>query len=433
MDKGLRPYLEERINEIPIVDPHTHLKEDKLSGSLMEVATYHWVLSELHSVGMDYNELLLKPGLSEEEKLANYVPYFKKISNTASAWCVKKVFSDLYGFDEELDEKNYVKLLALAAKKTADPGWTEKVVQKTGIKRFVTSVGNKGTAIARSDFSLMVDLHYLFNPYMALDLEPWFSEFYKDESKYLDAIEKVGGKPVYNSRDLINNLESFLRSQITGRVKYFNCVIFSDFHFTEPDMLDVDRIIDRRNKGIKLDKRETDILIHFTTWNILRILDSIKATLQICVGAEYQICGGRSLSRYGPDWVSNMIKTCYVFPNIKFDFMSASRIMYHELAVAAKMIRNVHIQTMWWHTYTPSCMEDLYAWLEIVPLPKLGGFFCDAYYCEMTYAKLQMVKRALIDVLARKIENGIFTEDYALVVARNLLYENPVNLYGLSV
>ena len=128
-----------------------------------------------------------------------------------------------------------------------------------------------------------------------------------------------------------------------------------------------------------------------------------------------------------------MIKTCYVFPNIKFDFMSASRIMYHELAVAAKMIRNVHIQTMWWHTYTPSCMGDLYAWLEIVPLPKLGGFFCDAYYCEMTYAKLQIVKRALIDVLARKIENGIFTEAYAMVVARSLLYENPVNLYDLSV
>ena len=113
--------------------------------------------------------------------------------------------------------------------------------------------------------------------------------------------------------------------------------------------------------------------------------------------------------------------------------MSTSRIMYHELAVAAKMIRNVHIQSMWWHTYTPSCIEDLYAWLEIVPLPKLGGFFCDAYYCKMTYAKLQLVKRTLIEVLAKKVENGLFTADYAVEAARSLLFSNPASLYSLSV
>lgn len=432
MDKQLRTYFDDRINEIPIVDPHTHLKEDSLSGSLMDVASYHWILSELHSVGMDYQDLLLNPQITEEEKLINYIPYFKKIANTASAWCVKKVFSDLYGFEEELDEKNYIKLLELALGKKADPGWTEAVIKKTGIKRFVTSVGNAGVNNMRNDFNLMVDLHYLFNPSMALDLDPWFSEFYKDESKYLDALEKVGGSSIRSAGDITAILEKFLYGQLKGRTRYFNCVIFVNFRFLEPDTNEVERVIDRRNRGTKLSREDTDILVKYTTWNILRVLDSLKATLQICAGSEYQICGGRSLSRYEANWVSDIIKTCYCFPHIKFDFMSASRIMCHELAVAAKMIRNVHMQSMWWHTYVPSCIEELYTWLEIVPLPKLGGFFCDAYFCEMTYAKLQLVKKALANVLSKKVEDGVFTEAYAVRVAEALLCENPARLYNLD-
>ena len=433
MDKGLKEYLAQAVDELPVADPHSHLSEDKISGSLMEVAAYHWIMSEFHSVGMDYEILLPESSLSDEEKLAAYVPYFKKINNTASAWCVKRVFADLYGFRDELDESNYRELLNCAARETARPDWADYVVKKTNIKKFVTSVGNATrTGAVRPDFGLMVDLHYLFNPSMALDVYPWFGDYYKDETKYLDALEKIGGRPVRCARDINAALEAFLVPLISGRTRYFNVVIFSEFLFALPDAVDVDRIVDRNSKGMELSSDEMKTLVAYTTWNILKILDSMRATLQICAGAEYQVCGGRSLSQYRHDWVGETIKTCYKFPNIQFDFMTASAIMYHELAVAAKMIRNVHLETMWWHTYVPALMENLYLGLEIVPLPKLGGFFCDGYYVEFTYAKFQMFKKALVNVLARKVEEDYFTPERAVAVAGALLMDNPSGLYHLD-
>lgn len=430
MDKLLKDHMKDVINQTPIIDPHSHLKEGNICGDLLDVATYHWIMSELNSVGMNCEEVLDK-SKSKEERLLILVPWLKKIYNTSSVCCLKQVLKDLYGFCDDLDENNCLDLLKISEGKSGSDGWSEFVVSKTGIKKFVTSLGNSDDHLRRDDFLLMADLHYLFNPYMALDLDPWFPEFHKDSGRYLEALEKIGKREIFDSKGVCESIEYFLSSVYTGRVKYFNCVIFADFFFGLPDYTVVDGIISKMKKGEKTCKKDIDVLIQYTTWNILKVLNDLKATLQICTGAEYQICGGRSLSRYNQEWVSSMIKTCHEFPDIRFDFMSASRIMYHELAVAAKMIRNVSIQAMWWHTYTHSCMKELYTWLEIVPLPKLGGFFCDAYFCEMTYGKLQLFKNAFAEVLTEKVEDGVFSLRYAEEVVRKLLYDNPANTYNL--
>lgn len=431
--KEMKEIVLNEINKIDIIDIHTHLREDKLTASAIDILSYHWVLSELNSVGMDYQNLLLNGKLSLEEKYMNVIPYYQKMGNTATAWCVKTVFKDLYGFDEELTLQNYKKLIELSESKCNDEKWTENVTDKTRIKKFVTSVGNASKyGNAKKNFDLMVDLHYLFNPSMAVDLDPWFTEFYKDETKYLEALGKIADKRILNSNDIIEGLEHFVNENYKERAKYFNTVIFVEFRFMEIDKSDIDIIIERWNKGFTPSEKEMNLLICFVTWNILRILDSLKSTFQICIGAEYQICGGRSVSRYDTTWVRDMVKICYTFPHIKFDFMCASKIMFHEMAVAAKMIRNFHIQSMWWHTYLPSCIQSLSEYLEIVPAVKLGGFFCDAYYLEMTYGKLQMVKNSFAEALSNKIESGFYSEKSAIDIAVRLFNKNPLELYGLE-
>lgn len=430
--KELRNEIADEVNKIAIVDPHTHLKEDHLSSNVVDILSYHWVLSELNSVGLDYQDVFMNPNYDLETRLKSILPYFPQMRNTATSRCVHSIFRDLYGFHEELDESNYKKLLDISLKSTSQRGWADSVIKKANIETFVTGAGNASTmGNNRADFDLMAELNYICWPTGSTDNMPWFGEFALDDTKYIKALEKVGEIEINSAGDIKSALTHFLTSVRGGRLKFYSTYLPIDFRFVPVVDSVADRALASYKKSNGASKKDLDVLVHYVTWNMLEILNEIKTTLQVAVGAEYFICGGRSLSRFESTWVSDMVKVCYHFPNIKFDFMNASSVMTHEMAVAAKMIRNFYIQNMWWHTYVPSCMEDLYEKLEIVPMVKLGGFFCDAYYCELTYGKLQMVKDTIVDVLCKKVENKVYTVDFALKVANRLLHENPKAIYGI--
>lgn len=428
----LRNEIIGEINKIDIVDPHTHLKEDHLSSNVVDILSYHWVLSELNSVGLDYQDVFMNPDCDLDSRLKSILPYFPKMRNTATSRCIHSIFRDLYGFNEELDESNYKKLLDISLKSTKSDGWADKVIEKTHISQFVTGAGNESSlGNKRSNFDIMAELNYICWPTGSTDNLPWFGEFALDDTKYIAALEKVGEIKINSAKDLRYAIDHFLRSLNCGRIKFYSTYLPIDFRFESVDDSAVNEALANYKKSDGRSKKDLDVLVHFVTWSMLETLNDIKTTLQIAVGAEYFICGGRSLSRFEPTWVSDMVKVCYRFPNIKFDFMNASKAMNHETAVAAKMIRNFYIQNMWWHTFVPSCIDNLYEKLEIVPMVKLGGFFCDAYYCELTYGKLQMVKDTIADVLCRKVENKVYSEEFAVKVANQLLHENPKNVYGI--
>jgi hypothetical protein len=430
--KELRKEIASEVDKIPIVDPHTHLREDDLSSHVVDILSYHWILSELNSVGMDYEKTLMNKDLDLDTRLKSVIPYFAKMRNTATARCVYNIFKGLYGFHDPLNEGNYKQLLDLSIKNSSENNWPDKVFQKANLNRFATSVGNASkTGKERNNFSLMVDLHYLFWPAGATDLLPWFGEFAGDETRYLEALEKIGGCSIVSIKDVRQALQYFITGVNNDRVKFFNTFVPIEFRFCKVDDSTAEHALQAFKKSKGRSKQDLEILVSFVTWHILEILNELNTTLQIAVGAEYFICGGRSISRFESTWVSDMVKICYVFPKIKFDFMNASYVMNHEMAVAAKMIRNFYIQNMWWHTYVPSCINLLYDRLEIVPVVKLGGFYCDAYYCELTYGKLMMVKSTIIDVLSNKVENNIYSFDYAIEVANTLLNKNPQELYYL--
>ena len=52
--EDLRNEILGEIDRIEIVNPHTHLKEDNLTSNVVDVLSYHWILSELNSVGLNY-------------------------------------------------------------------------------------------------------------------------------------------------------------------------------------------------------------------------------------------------------------------------------------------------------------------------------------------------------------------------------------------
>ena len=70
--------------------------------------------------------------------------------------------------------------------------------------------------------------------------------------------------------------------------------------------------------------------------------------------------------------------------------------------------------------------------LDMVPLNKQIGFFSDAYCVEWTYAKAIIVRKQLAKVLSDKIEQGQFSRNEALLVAKAILFESPQSLLGIT-
>ena len=68
----------------------------------------------------------------------------------------------------------------------------------------------------------------------------------------------------------------------------------------------------------------------------------------------------------------------------------------------------------------------------MLPANRQVGFFSDAYSIEWTYAKAAIVRRQLAQVLAQKIEQGQYTREEAVDVARAILHESPQTLLGMQ-
>jgi hypothetical protein len=68
----------------------------------------------------------------------------------------------------------------------------------------------------------------------------------------------------------------------------------------------------------------------------------------------------------------------------------------------------------------------------MVPVNKQVGFFSDAYCLEWAYAKLILVRRIMAQVFAAKIEQGQYSLNESLAIARAILYESPQSLLKMS-
>ena len=122
-EPSLAQRIERMIDETPIVDPHTHIRCDQPDApDLASLMSYHWVQTELRAVGMPAADL--DPALPADERVRRSIPYLRRMRNTAMAWCLYRIFRDLYDFhDPHLTESNYRDLIDKVAATGRDPAW----------------------------------------------------------------------------------------------------------------------------------------------------------------------------------------------------------------------------------------------------------------------------------------------------------------------
>jgi glucuronate isomerase len=427
--------IERLIGETPIVDPHTHLRCDQIHApDLASLMSYHWVQTELLAVGMPRGDL--DSGLPIDERVRRAIPYLRRMRNTAMAWCLFRMFRDLYDFpDPLLTETNYRDLIDRVAATGCDPAWPKRILDRCRIQRVVTSLGNRGADPTQTpDFiDFMLDAHYLCCPGVATDLTPFF-EGRTTKAEYYEALCSLleGERPDSADR-LERRLTDWLTATVTDRVRFSNTFLPIEQRFQSPDRTDVNAILTRAARGGELTSEEIDVLVQFVTWTLLGWHHERRIAFQIAVGAEYFICDGKSIPRFQDTWVSEMVPVLHHFGQARFDLMMASDVLSHEVAVVTRQFPNIYSSGYWWHSFFPVTIERTVALrMQVAPMTKFSGFLCDAYYVEWTYGKLQVVRKAMAQALTKMVEAGFFEEDQLPEILQQVLHDTPRDLYALG-
>ena len=100
-----------------------------------------------------------------------------------------------------------------------------------------------------------------------------------------------------------------------------------------------------------------------------------------------------------------MISICKQFPNVYFDLCWITDIS----------------------TYLYS--EILNRLIEIIPSNKIFGFGGDYIFIEGLYGSHKLARRAITDLLYKKIKENYFTFKKAIDFARKILLTNPGSIY----
>jgi glucuronate isomerase len=427
--------VERAISATPIVDPHTHIRCDQpCAPDLASLMSYHWVQTELKAVGMPVSDL--DPSLPADERVRRSIPFLARMRNTAMAWCLFRIFRDLYDFhDPHLTESNYRELFDKVEKTGRDRSWASFVIHdRCNIRTLVTSLGNRSDDPAKNPQNIlfMLDAHYLFCPGVATDLTPYFTGRTTKLAYYEALCDVLGDRPG-TSRALARGLRDWLDRTVGGPVRFSNTFLPIEQRFVAPDRSRTDAALALAAANRPLGEDEIDELVRFVTWELLSWHHENAKAFQIAVGAEYFICDGKSIPRFQANWTSEMARAFHHFSNIRFDLMMASEVLTHEVAVVARQFPNVYLSGYWWHNFFPGSIEKIIGQrIQMAPMTKLGGFLCDAYYAEWTYGKLQVVKKAMASALAWLVELGFFEEDELPPVLHQILHDTPRDLYDLG-
>jgi len=427
--------IERMIAETPIIDPHTHIRCDQPNApDLASLLSDPWVETELRSVGMPADDF--DPTLPADERVHRALPYLGRIRNTATAWCLYRIFRDLYDFtDHHVTESNYRDLLDKVAQTGSNAAWAGDLLRdQCNIQTVVTSLGHRSQDPAKNPANVLykLDAHYLFSPGAATDLEPFFSGRTRKGDYYEVLTALCGERPATPDR-LARRLHDWLDRTITGPVRFTSTFLPIEQRLLPPDESETRRVLTQGAGQGTLPETDVDLLVRYVTWQVLAWHHENRKAFQITVGAENSICDGKSIPRYQPNWTSEMARVFHHFGKARFDLLVGSDVMAHEVAVLARQFPNVYVSGFWSHSVFPATIEESFRMrIQMAPMTKLGGFLSDAHYVEWTYGKLQLAKKAIATALAHLVEAGYYDEHELPPILHQVLHDTPRDLYGLG-
>ncbi|MHC5539940.1 hypothetical protein ACYOEI_17105, partial [Singulisphaera rosea] len=357
--------------------------------------------------------------------------------NTASAWCLYRIFRDIYDFGEpHLTESNYVELLDRVAATGRDPAWVPSLLRdQCNIRAFATSVANRASDPAQNPANLFywLDLTSLVAPELGVESVPDADDASSTDPSYYDSLcTLLGDRPDQTER-LDTLIGDWLGRTVTGSVRFTHARLPIDRGFSAPDEDHAQFVLTQYADDCDPADIDTEALAHYVTGQILAWHHENRKPLQLAFGLEPPRGDDRRLPRFREDWSSDLALAFSHFKNARFELLTASDLLSQEVAELARQYPNAYASGYWQHTFVPPTIDRTFGLrIQTAPMTKVVGFFSEATSVEWAYGKLQVAKKAMAAALARQVDAGYFEEHDLPPILRQVLHDTPRDLYGLT-
>jgi len=431
--------LEEALREIPLLDAHTHLDAAHLSArGLDDILLYHMVISDLYSAGCPNGARLNEmPSLEESHsRLEQAIPYLPRIQNTSCSWMVRIILKDLYGWTEPVTATNWRKLDGMIRER-AGKAWAVKTLDRTGIQRTVTELwrGRNGECEELLQYSLEWAFFSRgqwgeFDTALYELERTWTSEAPEPPIPVTLGVRPQVPRSIRTLHDVHDCLDHYCAvtpyDKILNTAQHFS----TDFDYRQVSDTEMSKALERREQA---GPEERDIYANYIIEQYLQRLEQSHEgfMFQFSLGADpLPFETGSRIRQTTLRQLSELISR---HPKLNFQCHIASLHANQTLCTFCRELPNFSLAAYWWHNFFPLFMRQVMETrLDMLPVNKQIGYLSDAYCADWCYAKATMIRKQLANVLARKIAQGQYNEELALVIARQILFEMPQSLCGVK-
>lgn len=439
--QSLAADLAQALAELPMIDVHTHLVGGRLGArGLHDILLYHMVVSDLYAAGCPSGARLTQyPGWPTDEearqRIEQSIPYLPMIRNTSCHWGLRIILEDLYGWHEPITADNWRRLDGLVRERADDRAWHHGLLDRLRIRRSGTELARRSGG--EDDDRLQYALEWgFFTRCQWGEFDTALYELERCWGRSPESPPPIGGglrpatdRTIRNLDDVHAATTHYVEAIPYGQVLATATHIATDIDFHAVSDAEMAEALARRAQA---GPAERDIYASYVNERMLSAMEEHGSdfVFQFSFGAEplpYET--GSFLPQRSIRQLAEMVSR---HPRLRFQCFLASRHGNQSLCTLARELPNLSLAGYWWHNFFPDAMRQVInERLDMLPLNRQIGFFSDAYVLQWTYAKAVIVRRQLACVLAQKIQQGQYSRDDALAIARTILYETPQTLLGM--
>ncbi|HEX4150534.1 MAG TPA: glucuronate isomerase [Pirellulales bacterium] len=423
MSQALRKRLYDQLDELVIIDPHTHINPHAAaSTTLADLLGYHYYTELAHSGGMPKAQIE-EPGLAPREKVRRLVGCLAPLENTIQYSWLVEMAQRFFGFaDDRVTPDNWESLYDAAERKMQSPGWADEVVRQSRLSAiFLTNDFDdplEGFDTSRYVPCLRTD-----------DLV-----FHLARPEVRERLNRVTGQSVSDVGSLRRALGQLFEHFTSRGAKA--CAISLPPDFLPAKVANAEAALaDVYQHGPNAAPERRRELGQFVFWTLAEFCHEYRLPFDLMIGVNRSVYAGGVFQ--GQDLYDSRLSLIQyrelfnAFPQVTFPISVLASVTNQELTSYSWIFPNVVTSGHWWYSNTPAFIEhDLAARLEAVPRTKQIGYYSDMYKLEFALPKFAMYKRILAKVLAERfvIDRG-WSEERAFELGRQVLRDNSERIF----
>ncbi|MEO6434660.1 MAG: hypothetical protein ABIP55_02715 [Tepidisphaeraceae bacterium] len=437
--RALTDSLEQALAELPVLDVHTHLCGPKLAArGLHDVMLYHMIVSDLYSAGCPSGARLTQfprwPDQKEAHaRIEEALPYLPLIRNTSGWWGVRLILRDLYGWDEPITTKNWRRLDDMIRERADDAAYARSILRRVNVERACAEYARRGDG--GGDDVLQYQLEWgMFTRTQWGEYDTSVYDLERTWGRQPESpVAILGDEPRPATDRVIRSLDD-----VHAAVRHYVDVIpydrvislatsySTDLDYRVPSDEEMTQALARRAQA---GEAERSIYAAYIGEAFAAELEKRGKSILF----QFSFCAEplpfETASRISQKTIGQIAEFIGRHPRLNFQCFVGSRHADQSLCTMCRELPNFSLAGYWWHNFFPDTIRHVMEErLDMVALNKQCGFFSDAYVVEWTYGKSLLVRKQMAQVLANKVEQGQYSFDDAISVARAILYETPQTL-----